>query len=74
MLVFWIRWQRHIRRTDADGDGVFDPAVDTALEPYAYSDATGAFSLQTANETAPILTSGGIDTTTGAAAGQFRLG
>ena len=60
--------------TDADGDGIFDPAVDAALEPYAYSDATGAFSLQTINNTAPILTSGGIDTTTGAAAGQFRFG
>ena len=60
--------------TDADGDGIFDPAVDAALEPYAYSDATGAFSLQTINSTAPILTSGGIDTTTGAAAGQFRFG
>ncbi|MAA77233.1 MAG: hypothetical protein CML73_04275, partial [Rhodobiaceae bacterium] len=60
--------------TDVDGDGVFNPAVDVALEPFAYSDSTGAFSLEPVNNVAPILTAGGIDTTTGAAAGQFRFG
>ena len=53
---------------DLDGDGVFDPG-----EPFTFSNPDGSYSLAVANNTSPILTESGIDTTTGAVAGSFKF-
>ena len=44
-----------------------------AGEPTAFTNTDGSFSLSAANRTAPIITIGGIDTTTGADAGAFKF-
>ena len=44
-----------------------------AGEPTAFTNPDGSYSLSAANRTAPIITVGGIDTTTGANAGVFKF-
>ena len=53
---------------DLNLNNVFDPG-----EPFAFTQPDGSYSLQTLNNTAPILTDGGVDTTTGANAGSFKF-
>ncbi len=53
---------------DLDGDGIWDEG-----EPFTYSNPDGSYSLAVANNTSPILTESGIDTTTGAVAGSFKF-
>ena len=53
---------------DLNLNNVYDPG-----EPFAFTQPDGSYSLQTLNDTAPILTDGGVDTTTGANAGSFKF-
>ena len=53
---------------DLNFNNQYDPG-----EPTAFTNPDGSYSLSAANRTAPIITVGGIDTTTGANAGAFKF-